>query len=155
MSKNKHIYTSHIRIFKDEDMVRRAYIEGFEDPTLFGVHTKIKDFYGLEPKIEYPATLDYIIAATGGWLTGTFGRVLEVRGIPSAPDCLRADVEGDIDSIDGVMRITKIRVHYHLKYKLSQKVKVDRAFQYHAEKCPAYKTLKDVVKFHLSLTELK
>lgn len=66
MSKNQHIHTSHIRIYKDEGVIRRAYIENFEEPTIFGVHSKIKDFYGLEPEAEHPATLDYIIAATGG-----------------------------------------------------------------------------------------
>ena len=58
MSDNKLIHTSHITIHKDKGPVRRAYIEGFETPTIFGVHTNIKDFYGIEPEKEYPATLD-------------------------------------------------------------------------------------------------
>ena len=47
-------------------MVRGAYIEGFDEPAFLGVHTKIKDFYGGEPREEHPATLDYIIAGTAG-----------------------------------------------------------------------------------------
>ena len=62
----EHIHTSRIKIYRDENMVRRAYIEGFEEPTLFGVHSNIKDFYGAEPEEEHPATLDYIIAGTAG-----------------------------------------------------------------------------------------
>jgi hypothetical protein len=49
-----HIHTSKIKIYRDENMVRRAYIEGFEEPALFGVHSNIKDFYGAEPKEEHP-----------------------------------------------------------------------------------------------------
>ena len=62
----KHVHTSKIKIYRDEHMVRRAYIEGFEEPVLFGVHSNIKDFYGVDPKEEHPATLDYIIAGTAG-----------------------------------------------------------------------------------------
>lgn len=42
----EHIHTSHIKIYKDEGPVRRAYIEGFEEPIFYGVHSNIKDFYG-------------------------------------------------------------------------------------------------------------
>ena len=45
---------------------RRAYIEGFETPVHFGVHSGIKKFYGIEPEEEHPATLDYIVGAVGG-----------------------------------------------------------------------------------------
>jgi len=62
----EHVHTSKIKIYRDENLVRRAYIEGFDEPAIFGVHTKIKDFYGVEPKEEHPATLDYIIAGTAG-----------------------------------------------------------------------------------------
>ena len=63
---SKHIHTSKIKIYRDENMVRRAYIEGFHEPAIFGIHTNIKDFYGVEPKEEHPATLDYIIASAAG-----------------------------------------------------------------------------------------
>ncbi len=60
------VHTARIRIEKDDGPNRRAYIEGFETPLLFGVHTNIKKFYGLEPEEERPATLDHLIAAVGG-----------------------------------------------------------------------------------------
>lgn len=46
--------------------VREAFIEGFEDPLLFGVHGGVKKFYGAETEIEHPSTLDHIVAAAGG-----------------------------------------------------------------------------------------
>lgn len=63
---SKIVHTSKIRIEKDQGPRRRAYIEGFETPVLFGVHSGIKEFYGLEPEEEHPATLDYIVGAVGG-----------------------------------------------------------------------------------------
>ena len=62
----KVVHTSQIRIEKDKGPNRRAYIEGFDEPVRFGVHSNIKKFYGIEPEEEHPATLDYIVAAVGG-----------------------------------------------------------------------------------------
>ncbi|SDC69131.1 MULTISPECIES: hypothetical protein [unclassified Candidatus Frackibacter] len=60
------IETTKITIIQDERPNRRAYIEGFEEPLYFGVHGGVKEFYGVEPEIEYPLTLDHIVSAAGG-----------------------------------------------------------------------------------------
>lgn len=60
------VHTSRIRIVQDTPPVRRAFIESFEDPIYFGVHSNIAKFYGMEPEVQYPATLDHLIAAVGG-----------------------------------------------------------------------------------------
>lgn len=60
------VHTSRMRIEKLQGPVRHAYLEGFEPPIRFGVHGAIKQFYGVEPEEELPATLDYLIAAVGG-----------------------------------------------------------------------------------------
>jgi len=62
----KIVHISRVRIEKDKGPHRRAYIEGFETPVHFGVHSGIKKFYGIEPEEEHPATLDYIVGAVGG-----------------------------------------------------------------------------------------
>ncbi|MFC4323213.1 hypothetical protein [Litchfieldia salsa] len=46
--------------------IRQAIINGFEEPILYGVHGGVKKFYGVEPEIEYPSTLDHIVSAAGG-----------------------------------------------------------------------------------------
>ncbi|MFQ5639610.1 MAG: hypothetical protein ACE5IR_16620 [bacterium] len=60
------IHTSKIHIYQDQRPERRAFIENFKEPVLFGVHGGIKHFYKIEPERELPATLDYMIAAVGG-----------------------------------------------------------------------------------------
>ena len=65
-SMSKLIHTSRVRIEKDKGPLRRAYVEQFETPIRFGVHTNIKKFYGIEPEEELPATLDHIVASVGG-----------------------------------------------------------------------------------------
>jgi hypothetical protein len=60
------IYTSRVRVEKVRGPIRRAFIEPFAEPVRYGVHGAIKQFYGVEPDEEIPATLDQIIAAIGG-----------------------------------------------------------------------------------------
>lgn len=67
-----------------------------------------------------------------------------MRQVPSA-DNLAADVEGDIEDVDGVLRITRIRLHYHLKAPTGAREKVDRALATYAEKCPAYQSVKECI----------
>lgn len=63
---SEQIYTSRIRIERVKGPIRQAFVEPFRDPIRFGVHGAIKQFYGVEPDEEIPATLDYMIAAVGG-----------------------------------------------------------------------------------------
>lgn len=144
------IHTSRIKIYQDKRPLRRAYIEDFEEPVLFGVHGGIKHFYKMEPEQDIPATLDYMVAAVGGWLTGTLAGVLEARGIPSFPDKLTSNVEGDIENIDGIIRITKIRVKYNITIPLDKKEAANRALELHQDKCPAAVSVKDAIQISWS-----
>jgi uncharacterized OsmC-like protein len=68
-----------------------------------------------------------------------------VREIKSAEN-LVAEVEGDIEEVDGVLKITKIRIKYHLKIPSGTRDKADRALSVYAEKCPAYQTVKHCIE---------
>ena len=73
------------------------------------------------------------------------GAALEVRGIKSAEN-LVAQAEGDIEDVEGVMRITKIRLHYVFKIPPGSREKVDRVLASYAEKCPAYQSVKGCIE---------
>ncbi|MDC3417378.1 hypothetical protein [Aquibacillus salsiterrae] len=64
----KPIELTKISIIQEDtaNKIRKAYIGNFEEPLYFGVHGGVKDFYGTNPEIEYPSTLDHIVAAAGG-----------------------------------------------------------------------------------------
>lgn len=66
MSDATAVYTSRVRLQKIKGPIRHAFVEPFDTPIRFGVHGAIKQFYGVEPEEEVPATLDYMIAAIGG-----------------------------------------------------------------------------------------
>jgi uncharacterized OsmC-like protein len=68
-----------------------------------------------------------------------------VRGIPSA-DNLVARVEGDIEEVGGVMKITRIRLRYRFKVPPGTRDKVDRLLGAYAEQCPAYQSVKGCIE---------
>jgi uncharacterized OsmC-like protein len=72
------------------------------------------------------------------------GAALDVRGITSANN-LVAQVEGDIEDVDGVMKITRIRLHYQFRIPTGSREKVDRVLASYAEKCPAYQSVKGCI----------
>ena len=65
-----------------------------------------------------------------------------MRKIPSYPDRLTADVEGDIEDIDGILVLTRIRVRYRVKVPKDQRAAAERALATHENKCPAATSVK-------------
>ena len=144
------IHTSRVKIYQDERPERRAYIEEFGDPITFGVHSGVKRFYGYEPKRELPTTLDHMVAAVGGWLIGTLAGALAVRQIPPTPEKIWSEVEGDIEKVDGIIRIVRIRVRYHLKIPKGKRETAERALSKHMDGCPAAMSVKDSIEIHIT-----
>ncbi len=56
-----------------------------------------------------------------------------------------AHVEGDIEDVEGVLRITKIRLRYEVRIPSDAKEKAERALAVYAEKCPAYQSVKNCI----------
>ncbi len=67
-----------------------------------------------------------------------------MRQIPSAGN-LSANVEGDIEEKDGVLKITNIRMTYQIKIPQGMRDKVERALQSHADSCPAYQSVRNCI----------
>ena len=73
------------------------------------------------------------------------GTALDVRGIKSAEN-LVAEVEGDIEDVDGVLKISKIRIKYHFKIPKGMSEKAERVLAVHAGSCPAYQSVKGCIE---------
>jgi uncharacterized OsmC-like protein len=50
-----------------------------------------------------------------------------------------------VEDVDGVLKITKIRIRYSFKAPAALKAKAERALSVYADMCPAYQTVKDCV----------
>lgn len=112
-------------------------IEGFNEPIYYGVHGGIKRFYKVEPEKEHAATLDHIVAATAGWMMGTLARFLAEKQIPTPEDRYRAEVEGDIENVNNILKITQIRVKYFLQLARGKEKEAREAFSLYLTSCPA------------------
>ena len=55
----------------------------------------------------------------------------------NSPDRFRADVEGDIENVNGLLKITNIRVRYTLKTLPKEEADARWAFENYIEHCPA------------------
>jgi uncharacterized OsmC-like protein len=59
---------------------------------------------------------------------------------------LTADAEGDIEEVDGVIRITAIRVKFRLQLPREAREKAERALETFPKGCPAYLSIKDCIR---------
>ena len=70
-------------------------------------------------------------------MMGTLATVLAGKKVPTFGDRFRADVEGDIEDVDGVLRITRIRVRYTLKAPAGKTADAQEAMGTYLVRCPA------------------
>jgi uncharacterized OsmC-like protein len=82
---------------------------------------------------------------------GTFAGVLATKKIRTHTDRFRAHVEGDIEAIDGVLKITVIRVHYRLKLSHEEEKDARWAMENYIEKCPAAMSVTGCIRIEHSL----
>ncbi len=74
-------------------------------------------------------------------MMGTLATVLAGNRIPTPEDRFRADVEGDIENVNNVLKITTIRVKYHLKILEDKTNEAKEAFGAYLVHCPAAQSL--------------
>ena len=68
-----------------------------------------------------------------------------MRDIPAPPEKISALVEGDIEAVDKVLRITRIRVRYALTIPRGSREKVERAVARHPAGCPAANSVRGCI----------
>jgi len=140
----KLLHTSKVKVHKEpgKNKIKRAEIEGFPGAVRMGVHGGIAQYFKLTPEEPMVSTLDYIVAAVGGCMTGTIAGALEARGVSANPDKLRVEAEGRIEDVDGKMILTGIKLRYHLKIPKDKRASVERALEHHEGLCAASESVR-------------
>jgi uncharacterized OsmC-like protein len=141
---SKLIQTSKVRVQKEPgtSKIKSAEIEGFPGKIRMGVHGGIAKYFKLSPDEPMASTLDYIVAAVGGCMTGTVAGALAARGISADPDKLQVEAEGKIEDVDGKMILTGIKLHYRLKVPADKRATVERALEHHEGLCAASESVR-------------
>ena len=62
------VYTSEVKIVRQQGPRRLAYLPAEKEAVPFGVHGAIAEHYGVDPNVADPnaTTIDYVVAAAGG-----------------------------------------------------------------------------------------
>ncbi|OFW58340.1 MAG: hypothetical protein A2133_01790 [Actinobacteria bacterium RBG_16_64_13] len=89
-------------------------------------------------------------------MMGTLATALASRKIPTHTDRYSALVEGDIEDIDGVLRISRIRVLYKLNVPAGKAGEAREVFAGYLKGCPAAMSVCGCIEISdiLEVTEL-
>jgi uncharacterized OsmC-like protein len=137
------VYRSHVTVTRHRGPLRTATVPAEDRPITFGVHDEVAEHYGVGPDEQEPhaSTLDYLVVAAAGWLTGTFGGALEARGIPAGDGRLQADAIGEVELDAKVLVVRRIHVTYRLMADEAQRETIERVLDFHADRCPVARTI--------------
>ena len=79
-------------------------------------------------------------------MMGTLATLLAGRKIPTLADRYRADVEGEIEDVDGVLRIARIRVAYTLSVPPGKADDAREALKTYITHCPAAMSVRGCIE---------
>ncbi len=79
-------------------------------------------------------------------MMGTLATLLAGKKIPTLEHLFWVDVEGDIENVNNVLKITTIRIKMHLKCPEEKVADAQEAFANYIARCPAAQSVKDCIK---------
>ncbi len=79
-------------------------------------------------------------------MMGTLAKVLANKKIRTFQDRYMATVTGDIEDVNGVLKIVRINVHYNLKLPADKRADAEDAFNNYITLCPAAQSVVDAIK---------
>jgi organic hydroperoxide reductase OsmC/OhrA len=79
-------------------------------------------------------------------MMGTLATVLAKKKIRTFQDRYLATVTGDIEDVNGVLKITRIHVHYQLKLPADRRADAEAAFNNYITLCPAAQSVVEAIK---------
>ena len=77
---------------------------------------------------------------------GTLATVLAGKKIPTPEDRYWADVEGDIENVNGILKITRIGVTYHMKVPKGKREEAKEALTAYLSRCPAAQSVMGCIR---------
>ena len=77
---------------------------------------------------------------------GTLATVLAKKKIRTFQDRFMATVTGDIEEVNGVLKITRIHVHHELRLPAEKRTDAEEAFNNYINLCPAAQSVIEAIK---------
>jgi uncharacterized OsmC-like protein len=85
-------------------------------------------------------------------MMGTLAKVLAGKKIRTFRNLFQAVVTGDIEDVDGVLKITRINVAYNLKVPENQRGDALAALENYIHLCPAAQSVVDAIAINHEMT---
>jgi organic hydroperoxide reductase OsmC/OhrA len=85
-------------------------------------------------------------------MMGTFAAMLAKSRIATPEDRYHADVIGEIEAVNGVLKIVRIKVHYTLKVAADKRPEAEAAFDAYLLHCPAATSVMDAINIFHDIT---
>lgn len=85
-------------------------------------------------------------------MMGTFATMLAKSRIPTHEERYHADVSGDIEAVNGVLKIVRIDVQYTLKISEVKRKEAESAFETYLPHCPAAQSVIDAIDISHGVT---
>ena len=83
---------------------------------------------------------------------GTLAAVLAKKGIRTHKGLFQAEVIGDIEDVDGVLKITKIEVNYTLKAPEDKQPEALEALETYMSQCPGAQSVVGCIELRHQLS---
>ena len=89
-------------------------------------------------------------------MTGTLAGALEARQIAAYGGTLETTVEGDIEEVDRLLLLTRIRIKYRLTIPKGKRAEAERALALHESRCPVSQSVQRgiQVEYSADITEV-
>jgi organic hydroperoxide reductase OsmC/OhrA len=78
-------------------------------------------------------------------MMGTLAAVLAKKKIRTFQDRYMATVTGDVEDVNGVLKIVRIKVHYNLKLPADKRPDAEEAFNNYITLCPAAQSVVEAI----------
>jgi uncharacterized OsmC-like protein len=128
--------------------IKDLEFEGFPQSVRMGVHGGFSEFFGIKAEEPLPSTLDYVVAAVAGCLSGTLSGALAKRGVPITSENLTAEAEGQLEVVEGKLLLTNINVSYRLRVPKEKRAEAERALAHHDSACPVSASVRRGIMIH-------
>ena len=147
------VYRSHVVVESAAGGIKLVTLPAEPAAVPMGLHTVIAEHYKVprDAFIPHASTLDYVVGATAGCLTGTLGRALRECKISTGDGKLEVEADGELEIEEGVLVIRRIHVVAHLKAKEIQRKDAARITGEYAMKCPVYRSLYKAIQITTEL----
>jgi len=142
------VYRSRVEVEPGPERSKFVFLPAEREPVQMGFHGDLAPRFGLTDGEYTPraSTLDYLVGATAGCMTGVLAAALKARGIPVGDGRLRTEAVGDVELEEGILVLRRIHFLAHLLADEEHRAAAERIAATFERRCPVYLSLRAAIE---------